>query len=140
MGNVTAILDHEWGASVGGLIGFNQGEVTDSFATGNVAGDLFVGGLIGSNTSGTSAKDGTVTNVYAAGSVTGDANSSSIGGLIGYENGNGVTNAYALGAVTGNQSVGGLIGQLEDLADQRLFHRPGYRDRRWSTIYRRSHW
>ena len=59
-----------------------------------------VGGLCGRN-------DGTVTNCYNAGSVTGDGY---VGGLCGWNTGN-VTNCYNTGNVTGNDAyVGGVCG------------------------------
>ena len=104
------------GFAVGGLIGDNGGQVTDSFATGAVIGGQIVGGLIGFNENdapGTDQNnptgDGTVVGSFATGAVTGDLNSSNLGGLIGYNNG-GVANSYATGTVTGGDQLGGLIG------------------------------
>jgi PKD repeat protein len=91
---------------VGGLVGVNVGTVTNSYATGNVTGTYYVGGLIGHNLGGTA----TVINSYATGDVTGSDNF--VGGLVGYNNhGNAtVSNCYATGDVTGNIGVGGLVG------------------------------
>ena len=58
---------------VGGLVGDNEGTVSNSYSTGNVTGTGWVGGLVGANL-------GTVSNSYSTGSVTGD---SSVGGLVG---------------------------------------------------------
>jgi hypothetical protein len=87
--------------NTGGLVGKNQGSVSNSYATGNVTGDDNVGGLVGWNF------DGTVTGSYATGSVTGLSN---VGGLVGWTTGN-MSNSYATGGVTGNTSVGGLTGK-----------------------------
>ena len=87
--------------NTGGLVGKNQGSVSNSYATGNVTGDDNVGGLVGWNF------DGTVTGSYATGSVTGLSN---VGGLVGWTTGN-MSNSYAMGGVTGNTSVGGLTGK-----------------------------
>ena len=86
---------------VGGLIGEQNGAVSGSYSTGNVTGDWSVGGLLGFN-------QGTVSNSYSSGSVTGDYH---IGGLVGYHGfaGN-VSNSYSSGSVTGYVSVGGLVG------------------------------
>ena len=84
---------------VGGLVGDNEGRVTNSYATGAVTGNSRVGGLVGDN-------EGRVTNSYATGAVTGN---SGVGGLVSYNDGN-ITNSYAMGAVTGNSGVGGLVG------------------------------
>ncbi len=51
-GNVNAIPLTNGGVSIGGLIGLNDSVVTESFATGAVTGEQFVGGLIGDNDSG----------------------------------------------------------------------------------------
>ena len=60
--------------SVGGLVGWNTGDITDSYATGKVTGKDYVGGLVGWNT-------GDITDSYATGKVTGDYR---VGGLVGY--------------------------------------------------------
>ena len=88
------------GDNVGGLVGSNSGDITNSYATGVVTGTGDnVGGLVGSN-------GGDITDSYATGAVTGN---SEVGGLVGFSRGN-ITNSYATGAVTGNDNVGGLVG------------------------------
>jgi len=90
---------------VGGLVGHNSGTVQNNYATGNVTGSGHaVGGLVGYNNS-----RGTVQNSYATGSVNGSGN---VGGLVGYNYGNGtVQNSYAMGSVTSSSGyVGGLVG------------------------------
>ena len=64
---------------VGGLVGRNRGTVIASYASGNVSGDIEVGGLVGSSSSvkGTS----TVRDSYAA--VTVSTAQNSAGGLVG---------------------------------------------------------
>jgi hypothetical protein len=81
----------------GGLVGLNNGEVRDSYATGDVANGG--GGLVGWN------DDGIVRDSYAMGDIINEG-----GGLIGLNNGE-VRSSYAAGNVTGQevQSVGGLI-------------------------------
>jgi len=63
---------------LGGLVGSNyyDGSIEDCYATGDVSGVYFVGGLIGENR-------GSITNCYVIGSISGT--SSNVGGLIGYE-------------------------------------------------------
>ena len=85
---------------VGGLVGRNNGSITNSYATGFVKGEQYVGGLAGYNSD-------SITNSYATGSVNGD---DSVGGLAGY-NSYGITNSYATSSVNGDQYVGGLIGR-----------------------------
>ena len=88
------------GSNVGGLVGSNEGTVSNSYAIGSVTGTgNQVGGLIGSN-------QDEVSNSYAMGSVTG---SQSVGGLVGLGEG-AISNSYATGAVTGTQYIGGLVG------------------------------
>lgn len=90
---------------VGGLVGnFYYGEISNSFATGDVSGSNYVGGLLGSY-------DNTpISDSYATGDVSG---ANYVGGLIGYgANGNILTDVYATGDVTGaGEAIGGLIGK-----------------------------
>jgi len=90
------------GASwVGGLVGLNEGTVSDSYSSGNMIGEDGVGGLVGWN-------EGTVGNSYSTGSVTGS--NWRAGGLVGYNTGT-VSNSYSTGNVSGNIYVGGLVGE-----------------------------
>jgi filamentous hemagglutinin family protein len=84
---------------VGGLIGATNGSVNDSYATGAVSSASWVGGLIGS-------AGGPVTNSYATGAVSGDWVA---GGLVGGGPGS-LSNSYATGAVNGISYLGGLAG------------------------------
>ncbi|RVU11965.1 GLUG motif-containing protein, partial [Methylobacterium oryzihabitans] len=101
---------------VGGLVGYNVGTVSRSYAVGAVTSfdrsSLSLGGLVGANS-------GTVSRSYAAGAVTGTSTGTvnSMGGLVGL-NGTGgtVSQSYSTSAVTGSTtgssvSVGGLVGQ-----------------------------
>ncbi len=100
---------------VGGLVGYNDGDVTNCYLRGNVEGggtestmleslnrDHYVGGLVGYN-------EGVVTDCYSEGSVKGKAH---IGGLVGYNKGD-ITNGYTTGSVEGDYYVGGLVGYNE---------------------------
>jgi len=84
---------------VGGLVGVNAGNVSDSYSSGNVTSEEFVGGLVG-------ATWGTVSDSYSTGSVTGEYD---VGGLVGGNAGI-MSDSYSTGSVTGNSSVGGLVG------------------------------
>ncbi|MGB6872561.1 MAG: GLUG motif-containing protein [Dehalococcoidia bacterium] len=87
--------------NVGGLVGLNlEGIVSNSYASGNVSGNISVGGLVGGN-------PGSVSNSYASANVTGIR---SVGGLVGSHNHGTVDHSYATGSVTGEQNVGGLVG------------------------------
>ncbi|MFC4299877.1 GLUG motif-containing protein [Castellaniella hirudinis] len=105
----------------GGLVGWNggnvdadSGSITNAYATGNVtskssSGWINVGGLVGYNWA-----TGTITNAYATGNVQGSGDPvTTIGGLVGHNEGGSITNAYASGTATGLSSyaeVGGLVG------------------------------
>ncbi len=67
-----------------------------------IKGGNSVGGLCGRN-------DGTVTNCYNAGSVTGTGDY--VGGLCGGNGSGTVTNCYNTGSVTGSKQVGGVCGE-----------------------------
>ena len=102
------------GGSVGGLVGYNDGTISYSFATGAVSNGDATGGLIGT------AHGGTISHSYAKGAVT--SSGGNTGGLIGSA-GMSVTDttittvnfssSYATGKVTDISDygdVGGLIG------------------------------
>ncbi len=89
--------------SVGGLAGFlhYQSEmIANSYATGSVSGNDYVGGLVGVHSGGT------IRDSYARGSVSGD---DYVGGLLGFHTGE-IAYSYATGRVSGDESVGGLVG------------------------------
>ena len=88
---------------VGHLVGENGGTVSKSYSKGSVsAGGEWAGGLIGSNW-------GTVTKSYSTCSVSG---AYYLGGLVGSCSGSGtVTDSYSTGTINGNQYIGGLVGK-----------------------------
>jgi hypothetical protein len=108
-GNITQVGDENVNVAgnyyVGGLVGFNTGSVSHSYSTGSVTGNRAVGGLVGYNL-------GTVSNSRSTIGVTGDQR---VGGLVGW-NDYGldidgiVSNSYSTGSVTGSWAVGGLAG------------------------------
>ena len=114
--------------SVGGLVGWNQGTIMGSYATGRVSGRSEVGGLAGTifgtiqasyatgRVSGTQSvgglagrigSGGNITASYATGRVSGSGHYT--GGLVGFNEGT-ITGSYATGRVSGNSNVGGLAG------------------------------
>jgi hypothetical protein len=125
---------------LGGLIGrCNDGTITECYTTGTVSGYMQLGGLVGHNvdnivtncyTTGTLTGGqwgiggligenayAQINNCYAVGAIFGEHYSSSLGGLIGYNNGSAgggtVMNCFATGTVTGgdfSECLGGLIG------------------------------
>lgn len=93
------------GSSVGGLVGSNNGTISRSYAAVIIYGSGYTGGLVGDNS-------GTVSNSYASGSVYGAYLYT--GGLVGYNGSYGtVADAYATGAVgnASGSSLGGLVGR-----------------------------
>ena len=85
---------------VGGLVGWSEGDVSDSYSTGSVTGDEYVGGLVGKSY-------GTVSNSYSTSSVSGY---DYVGGLVGQNHRGNVRNSYSTDNVTGEEAVGGLVG------------------------------
>lgn len=83
---------------VGGLVGNTSGEVRGCSAGGTVEGQEYVGGLVGTS--------GIVTESYATGAVSGG---DIVGGLVG-TTGHILENSFATGAVSGGYDVGGLAG------------------------------
>jgi filamentous hemagglutinin family protein len=94
----------------GGLVGKNGNggggitTITTSYATGNVSGSSYVGGLVGSNEIG-----GAINSSQAYGNVTVTAPNGIGGGLAGFNFASTITNSSAYGDVNG---VGGNLGAL----------------------------
>ncbi len=86
-------------SSIGGIVGLNYGDVSNSCFAGSVAGEDNVGGLAG-------ASVGTVSSCHSTGSVTGKQY---VGGLVGRNDGT-VNNSYSTGNAIGDRAVGGLVG------------------------------
>jgi len=109
-------MDVEGRYSVGGLVGYNEGSIFASYATGSVkeygnesSGFMapdYAGGLVGHN----SGKYGKIFASYALGSVIGGER---VGGLVGHNSGE-IYYSYARGNVTCksviDESVGGFVG------------------------------
>ena len=96
-------VDIKGGNQVGSLVGYSKGNITNSYASGNIEGNNRVGGLIGWFDSGS------ITNSSATVSVTGN---SMVGGLAGgnWHPGS-IANSHARGEVVGRgNEIGGLIG------------------------------
>ncbi len=94
-----------------GLVWGNWGEITMSYAEGNVDGFGYIGGLVGINTI-----FNTITNSYATGSATGSHHT---GGFVGHNDG-GITDSYSIGNVTPTglpfwTSFGGFAGGFDNI-------------------------
>jgi filamentous hemagglutinin family protein len=92
---------------VGGLVGLNYGTIDKSYSNSIVNGQgsqNAIGGLVGLNYGG-----GIISNSYATGNLPFFDGNSSVGGLVGENNGS-VSKSYATGSVNGSSYIGGLIG------------------------------
>ena len=87
-------------SSVGGLVGGGEGAVLGSYSRGVVRGASIVGGLAGTNS-------GEIKASYAAAEVFGNTLA---GGLVGWSEGD-IATSYALGPVAGRAAAGGLVGR-----------------------------
>ena len=115
------------GDAVGGLVGENQGMITNSDTEGSISGtaagkcigDLDVGGLAGANC-------GTISRSYSAASITGrSSQGASLGGLVGtnglsfYGGPGTISQSFATGNVSGEGQaiivLGGLVGYNDEI-------------------------
>jgi|GEM_PF-1663761 len=90
---------------VGGIVGWSNGTITNSFNTGTVRGNTQVGGIVGWS-------DGSITGSHNTGAVSGTGENGTTGGIVGRNNGS-ITNSYSTGQVTGtgrNGNTGGIVG------------------------------
>jgi The GLUG motif. len=93
------------GFNAGGLVGVNgktdtDGTIESSYATGNIDGDSYVGGLVGQNF------NGSIKNSYATGRVSGD----SAGGLVGRNDGTVIGSYWDTDATGQAASAGSATG------------------------------
>jgi len=93
-------------SNLGGLVGFNDGLIAGSRASGAISRTIITGGNTAGGLVGFNASSGTIQGSFATGSVSGDLT----GGLVGANQGI-VSASYATGAATGTGSTGGLVGQ-----------------------------
>ena len=105
---------------IGGLVGWNEGAILFSYATGEVSGWYSLGGLVGLNR-------GSIISSYATVSVSNEIGNGAVGGLVGTNekisggSSNGlpesrrglIAGSYATGHVSGRHSVSGLVGVNE---------------------------
>ena len=86
--------------NIGGLCGQNDGTISNCYASGDLAGNLVIGGLCGFN------YRGAISDCYSTGTATGGL---ATGGLCG-DNGGTISDCYSTSAVTGTEYIGGLCG------------------------------
>lgn len=99
-------VDISGGNNIGGLVGYSTGRIEHCYSTGKVAGDWYVGGLVGLVT------DSTVNACFSKANVSGNGN---VGGLAGKtaDETSVLSDCYAAGNVSGGTYAGGLVGQIE---------------------------
>lgn len=107
-GTVTAVGDDTYdGDQVGGFIGLTGSDdtISNSFSTGTVSGESYIGGFIGYNFCA-------ITSSYSTASVS--ATEDWVGGFIGFQHGNDdITSCYATGTVSSaGDKVGGFVGRI----------------------------
>lgn len=101
--SVSANVEVAGRSYVGGLVGFNRGKITETSARGHVEGSgNGIGGLAGNNYDGEISRSQANVEVYGN-------NATSYGGLVG-SNGGAINKSYAIGGVSGRSYVGGLAG------------------------------
>jgi hypothetical protein len=95
---------------VGGLVGYNKGEIYNSYAIGRVSGDSAIGGLVGINQDDSVIR-GLISECYSIGPVSGN---NRVGGLVGDNSGR-IYYSHAMGSVSGtgdgSEDLGGLAGR-----------------------------
>lgn len=90
---------------VGGLVGYNSSSyITNAFVTGEIQGEISIGGLAGSN-----SFNSIITESYAICDVSCQISGS--GGLVGINfDSSSISNSFAISSINGNSQVGGLVG------------------------------
>ncbi len=92
----------------GGIVGSNYKTVQNCHSSCSVAGENYIGGIVGSNGS-----SGTIENCYYTGSTTATASSSNVGGITANNSGT-IRNCYNAGSVAGtggSPEAGGIVGR-----------------------------
>jgi len=101
----SATVTTTYGAA-GGLCGYvTESTITNSYATGDVSGQWYVGGLCGWG-------DSTFVNCYATGNINGEYD---IGGFLGFITEGNISGCYSTGEVSCDYYSGGFIGELRDV-------------------------
>ncbi|MDR2585442.1 MAG: hypothetical protein LBC84_04375, partial [Prevotellaceae bacterium] len=91
---------------VGGIAGLIiEATISNSYATGTISGNNYVGGVTGE-------LDFSASNVISCYSTATVSGNNYVGGLVGLVFAGSVANCYATGAVGGNNYVGGVVGQV----------------------------
>ena len=114
-------IESRW-ACTGGIVGQNNGTISDCSVSGSIQGSNFVGGIVGDN-----MEYGRVLSCSCTAEIKG---TNDVGGIVGHNKGNAyVEKCYSTGVITGQMYVGRIIG----------FNRGTFRDCR-ATGYARSYY
>ncbi|MEN6336410.1 MAG: GLUG motif-containing protein [Phycisphaerales bacterium] len=89
---------------IGGLVGFNSGEISRCYSTSPVTGAMYVGGLAGTNT-------GQIVSCYADANVVSEG--AYVGGLVGDNWGGSIRSCYSTGVLAAADYLGGLVGRSD---------------------------
>jgi len=125
---VVASNDTDQGQGVGGLVGFNSGDISNTWTTQSVSADggAAAGGLVGFNSAGISGT-AHISSSYATGSVSSGSGSADAGGLVGTNWIGLVESSYATGTVIGfAMDAGGLVGYVGPNATITTSYASGY--------------
>ena len=98
----------------GGIVGTNEGSISNAYNESIIHGSKNIGGIAGSNAmakpNDSSGQIATLENIANAVEIIGDAGSQNVGGLVGKQNHATTNQGRNTGAITGCTNVGGMVG------------------------------
>ena len=90
----------------GGIVGTNEGSISNAYNESIIHGSENIGGIAGSN----AGSQATLENIANAVEIIGDAGSENVGGLVGKQDHATTNQGRNTGAITGCNNVGGMVG------------------------------
>lgn len=95
----------------GGIVGTNEGRISNAYNESIIHGSENIGGIAGSNAMvGSDGSQATLENIANAVEIIGDAGSQNVGGLVGKQDHATTNMGRNTGAITGCTNVGGMVG------------------------------
>lgn len=98
----------------GGIVGTNEGSISNAYNESIIHGSKNIGGIAGSNAmakpNDSSGQIATLENIANAVEIIGDAGSQNVGGLVGMQDHATTNQGRNTGAITGCTNVGGMVG------------------------------
>ena len=98
----------------GGIVGTNEGSISNAYSESIIHGSKNIGGIAGSNAmakpNDSSGQIATLENIANAVEIIGDAGSQNVGGLVGMQDHATTNQGRNTGAITGCTNVGGMVG------------------------------